>query len=95
MITETFGVKVICSLIGIHHTIMAVKVFHVSSMLTNDSKVHRPTEYISPFPSIYGNIATRILEVEEGDLVVFPSFLLHVAPPSGVQTSQESYLLLI
>ena len=53
-----------------------------------DSKVHRPTEYISPFPSIYGNIATRILEVEEGDLVVFPSFLLHVAPPSGSDKSR-------
>ena len=53
-----------------------------------DSKVHRPTEYISPFPSIYGNIATKILEVEEGDLVVFPSFLLHVAPPSGSDKSR-------
>ena len=53
-----------------------------------DSKVHRPTEYISPFPSIYGNIATRILEVEEGDLVVFPSVLLHVAPPSGSDKSR-------
>ena len=48
-----------------------------------DSEVHQPTEYTAPFPDIFGNIGGARPEVEEGDLVIFPSFLVHTAPPSG------------
>ena len=48
-----------------------------------DPEVHQPTEYTSPFPHGKGLIGGVRPDVEEGDLVIFPSFLTHTAPPSG------------
>jgi hypothetical protein len=48
-----------------------------------DSESHPPTEFVSPFPSISGDIEGVRPPVEEGDLIIFPSMLVHTAPPSG------------
>jgi len=43
-----------------------------------DKNHHNPTKFISPFPShIHGNIEGYEPEVEEGDIIFFPSNLMH------------------
>jgi hypothetical protein len=49
-----------------------------------DKTVHQPTGYTCPFPSVSGVKMGMSPNVEEGDLIIFPSFLIHTAPPSGV-----------
>ncbi len=43
--------------------------------------VHKSTLFFSPFASEAGSRDTSSIAVEEGDLVIFPSGLLHMAPP--------------
>lgn len=49
-----------------------------------NSEIHKPTQYTSPFPDVTGIKMGTSPSVEEGELVLFPSFLTHTAPPSGV-----------
>ena len=44
-------------------------------------KVHKSTLFFSPFAAESGSRDTSSIAVEEGDLVIFPSGLLHMAPP--------------
>tara|TARA_Y100001963_G_scaffold131050_1_gene187937 strand:- start:228 stop:818 length:591 start_codon:yes stop_codon:yes gene_type:complete len=46
-----------------------------------DPDVHRSTEFYMPFPTEQGSKRSQSLMVEEGDLVIFPAHLLHMAPP--------------
>ena len=46
-----------------------------------NSKIHRGTEFFSPFPTEKGYKVSVSLRVEEGDLVIFPAHLVHMAPP--------------
>ena len=49
-----------------------------------DKKEHQPTVFMSPFKNYRnGKDMTWKPEVEEGDVVIFPSLLLHYAPPSN------------
>ena len=43
--------------------------------------VHPSTEFFSPFPTESGHKTNISLKVEEGDLIIFPAHLLHMAPP--------------
>lgn len=45
-----------------------------------DKKYHRPTTFISPFEDFIGEKTSFIPDVEEGDIIFFPSNLLHYAP---------------
>tara|TARA_Y100000004_G_scaffold146885_1_gene167888 strand:+ start:707 stop:1249 length:543 start_codon:yes stop_codon:yes gene_type:complete len=42
---------------------------------------HRGTMFFSPFANHLGDEPTNSILVEEGDLIIFPSNLLHMAPP--------------
>ena len=44
-------------------------------------EVHKSTLFFSPFAAEAGSRDTSSIAVEEGDLVIFPSGLLHMAPP--------------
>ena len=46
-----------------------------------DPDVHPSTEFFSPFPTEKGYKTNISLKVEEGDLIIFPAHLLHMAPP--------------
>ena len=54
---------------------------HVSICSLLDPDVHRSTEFYMPFPTEQGSKRSQSLMVEEGDLVIFPAHLLHMAPP--------------
>tara|TARA_Y100001973_G_C5185082_1_gene327299 strand:+ start:884 stop:1459 length:576 start_codon:yes stop_codon:yes gene_type:complete len=44
-------------------------------------KVHHPTRFFSPFRDIWsGDCCTFEEQVEEGDMIIFPSSILHEAP---------------
>ena len=43
--------------------------------------VHPSTLFTSPFPSHTGTVPSISPQVTEGDLIIFPAFLLHTAPP--------------
>jgi hypothetical protein len=48
-----------------------------------DPKVHKPTTFISPFPSyINGEVMDYTPDVYEGDVIFFPSFLMHMQEPN-------------
>ena len=46
-----------------------------------EPEVHPSTQFFSPFPNHIGFRENRLIKVEEGDLVVFPANLMHMAPP--------------
>ena len=46
-----------------------------------DDKVHPSTIFLSPFQGVDGNHTVESIMVTEGDLVIFPSNLMHMAPP--------------
>ena len=46
-----------------------------------DSDVHHSTEFFPPFPSEKGTKVSASFQVEEGDLIIFPAHVLHMAPP--------------
>ena len=59
-----------------------------------DVKEHRPTTFYSPFPNPYmGVIETVSPPVEEGNIIAFPSLLLHESPvsPSDKQRTIISF----
>jgi len=43
--------------------------------------VHPSTLFTSPFPNHTGTVGSIAPKVREGDLIIFPAFLLHTAPP--------------
>ena len=45
-----------------------------------NTKFHSGTQFFSPFPNERGTKLSISLKVEEGDLVIFPAHLLHMAP---------------
>ena len=48
-----------------------------------DEKEHIPTTFYSPFPNpYYGTISKAAPPVSEGDIIAFPSLLLHESPVS-------------
>lgn len=46
-----------------------------------DPTVHGSTEFLQPFPNLDGRKGMESIQVEEGDLVLFPCNLFHMAPP--------------
>ena len=44
-------------------------------------KVHPGTKFFSPFPNEKGCKESIYADVEEGDLLIFPAHILHMAPP--------------
>ena len=44
-------------------------------------EVHPSTHFFSPFGNHLGFKENRLLRVDEGDLVIFPASLTHMAPP--------------
>ena len=46
-----------------------------------DSDVHPSTQFFPPFPSENGTKVSKSFQVEEGDLIIFPAHVLHMAPP--------------
>tara|TARA_B000000565_G_scaffold13410_1_gene9708 strand:+ start:690 stop:1271 length:582 start_codon:yes stop_codon:yes gene_type:complete len=59
-----------------------------------DPKEHLPTTFYSPFPNpYYGTIHKAQPPVNEGEIIVFPSLLLHEAPvsPSDKQRTIMSF----
>ncbi len=58
--------------------------FSVIWYLEFDPDVHYPTKFYSPFPSALNrfSIGEKEIDTKEGDLVIFPSFLLHEQRPS-------------
>ena len=46
-----------------------------------NSKVHASTQFFSPFPTEKGSKVSTSIQVKEGDLIIFPAHLLHMAPP--------------
>ena len=46
-----------------------------------DEGVHPSTEFFPPFPDEKGAKKSTSFKVEEGDLIIFPAHLLHMAPP--------------
>lgn len=56
-----------------------------------DSKVHQSTKFYSPFHDpMTGDLLEFQPNVSEGDLILFPSFLLHEAP---VNTSEKERII--
>jgi len=45
-----------------------------------DHEVHVPTKFYSPFANIGGMVEDFSPDVKEGDLIVFPSMVLHESP---------------
>jgi len=43
-------------------------------------EVHEATKFYCPFTNIMGDVELYCPDVREGDLIVFPAFLLHEAP---------------
>jgi hypothetical protein len=59
-----------------------------------DEKEHIPTTFYSPFPNpYYGTISKAAPPVSEGDIIAFPSLLLHESPvsPSDKQRTIMSF----
>ena len=46
-----------------------------------DDKVHPGTMFFSPFQGVDGGHSVQSFAVTEGDLVIFPCSLMHMAPP--------------
>ena len=46
-----------------------------------DPEVHGSTEFLQPWSSLDGGKGIQSVQVEEGDLVLFPCNLFHMAPP--------------
>tara|TARA_B100001029_G_scaffold106208_1_gene87627 strand:+ start:60 stop:587 length:528 start_codon:yes stop_codon:yes gene_type:complete len=47
-----------------------------------DDKKHKSTRFFSPFMAEYGECDNKSLNIKEGDLIIFPSNLSHMAPPN-------------
>ena len=61
-----------------HHGAMG---FSSVCFIEYDKNAHKPTTFISPFANyITGNLEKYEPDVEEGDIIFFPSNLLHYAP---------------
>jgi len=61
-----------------------------------DPNLHPPTRFYSPFRDIWsGDCTTFEEQVDEGDMVIFPSTIMHEAPPnmSDVRRTIISYNL--
>lgn len=55
--------------------------FSAVCFIEYDKDVHKPTTFISPFSNyITGELERYVPEVQEGDIIFFPSNLLHYAP---------------
>ena len=50
-------------------------------------KIHVPTKFYCPFANVTGNVDVFCPKVNEGDLIIFPAYVLHEAP---VNTSEIS-----
>tara|TARA_B100001029_G_scaffold18877_1_gene12560 strand:- start:86 stop:634 length:549 start_codon:yes stop_codon:yes gene_type:complete len=46
-----------------------------------DATIHPGTQFFSPFPTEKGCKETLYAKAEEGDLLIFPAHILHMAPP--------------
>jgi hypothetical protein len=51
-----------------------------------DPFIHDPTTFYSPFFDVNGDMNYFCPEVDEGHLIIFPSFLLHEAPVNNSYT---------
>ena len=47
-----------------------------------NSDHHKSTRFFSPFMAEYGDFENKSLDINEGDLIIFPSNLSHMAPPN-------------
>ena len=67
--------------------------YSAACYVTYDPNKHTPTQFVSPFNNpITGDIIQyQPMNVEEGDLVLFPSFIHHYTRPS--QTDSERIVL--
>ena len=52
-------------------------------------EVHHSTQFFSPFPNNLGVKENRLIRVDEGDLVIFPASLTHMAPPHYSETEER------
>lgn len=57
-----------------------------------DKKLHKPTCFISPFANnITGELTRHAPNVDEGDIIFFPSNLIHYAP---INTSEKKRIIM-
>ena len=56
-----------------------------------NANVHKSTLFFSPFPAEEGSRESSSIAVDEGDLVIFPSGLMHMAPPHD--SNQERVII--
>jgi len=57
-----------------------------------NKKEHLPTRFYSPLMNIFdGHHLSYLPDVEEGDMIIFPSFLMHESP---INTSKEQRIIL-
>ena len=51
-----------------------------------DPKIHTSTEFLSPFHDVWnGNLLTFQPPINEGDMIIFPSYIAHQALPNSSQ----------
>ena len=63
------------------HSILNTKITKVIDFIEYDKNLHKPTTFISPFTDhVSGELERYEPDVEEGDIIFFPSNLLHYAP---------------
>ena len=83
---------------GINHSTHCHGAIGLSSVIyvEYNPEVHSPTRFFSPFRDVWsGDCLTFEEQVEEGDMVIFPSSILHEAPAnqSDVRRTIISYNL--
>ena len=52
-------------------------------------EVHPSTHFFSPFTNHLGVKENRMIRVDEGDLIIFPASLMHMAPPHFSETEER------
>ena len=52
-------------------------------------EVHPSTHFFSPFTNHLGVKENRMVRVDEGDLIIFPASLMHMAPPHYSETEER------
>ena len=76
---------------GMHHNIHnhGATGYSAACYVCYNSNIHSPTQFVSPFNNpITGEVIHYEPDVEEGDLILFPSFIHHYTTPNQSDTER-------